>query len=227
MGSMIPQCSHITRKRGIYTYRRRLPRPHRGEVALSLGTTKFRPAEALASILDEAFVAFFETCEMSGFDVQAVLRTYLRDKIERLRRKHFETPYGEPVHVRQIDGHPNAIAADFAALDHQIKQMKMDIRRRDIRSVDTIADRLAGDAAVSQLERTELALGVLQAEIQLLEQSKRWLVEGLVDSVYRRLNAPTPLSRSGRERPRSLAMDRRLHALSRSCPRCCLGSSVS
>ena len=46
MGLMVPQCSHITRKRGIYTYRRRLPRPLQGEVALSLGTDKFRVAEA-------------------------------------------------------------------------------------------------------------------------------------------------------------------------------------
>ncbi|KAF0121743.1 MAG: hypothetical protein FD152_3761 [Xanthobacteraceae bacterium] len=96
MGSMVPQCSHITRKRGIYTYRRRLPRPLRGEVALSLGTDKFRFAEALSVSVDLAFATFFETNGMTDFDVQATLRTYLRSMLERMRASISPRPTGGP-----------------------------------------------------------------------------------------------------------------------------------
>jgi hypothetical protein len=65
---MLPQCSHkcsrITRKRGVY-YRRRLPRPHSGEIAVSLRTRWFRGAQALAAILDSAFDKFFASRAMT------------------------------------------------------------------------------------------------------------------------------------------------------------------
>ncbi|MGH6879767.1 DUF6538 domain-containing protein [Hypericibacter sp.] len=47
--------SHVTKKRGVFYYRRRLPSPPGGEVAVSLGTTNYREAEHLATMLDEAF----------------------------------------------------------------------------------------------------------------------------------------------------------------------------
>ena len=52
---MLPQCSHMTRKRGVYYYRRRLPKPHQGELALSLLTRRYREAEHLAALLDQTF----------------------------------------------------------------------------------------------------------------------------------------------------------------------------
>ncbi len=161
MGSMVPHCSHITRKRGIYTYRRRLPRPLRGEVALSLGTDKFRAAEALSLSLDAAFEAFFKMHGMTDFDVQATLRTYLRAKLAKMRVKHLTTPHGRPVHSAELYGHPTAADADLAGLNHQIRQMKADIRRRDVRAIDHIADGLAGGAEVTKAQWMELALGVL------------------------------------------------------------------
>jgi hypothetical protein len=33
---MLPQCSHIASKRGVFYYRRRLPLPYLGEIAVSL-----------------------------------------------------------------------------------------------------------------------------------------------------------------------------------------------
>jgi len=52
---MLPQCSHITKKRGVYYYRRRVPKSPGREVALSLRTRVFRVAECLATELDEEF----------------------------------------------------------------------------------------------------------------------------------------------------------------------------
>jgi hypothetical protein len=42
---MSPQITHITRKRGVYYYRRRLPQHLGGEVSLSLRTKSFRREE--------------------------------------------------------------------------------------------------------------------------------------------------------------------------------------
>ena len=52
---MLPQCSHITKKRGVYYYRRRIPKSPNREVVLSLRTRVFRVAECLANGLDQEF----------------------------------------------------------------------------------------------------------------------------------------------------------------------------
>ena len=51
MAATLPQCSRITRKRGVYYFRRRLPRSHGGEIALSLRTRHYRKAEYLGEAL--------------------------------------------------------------------------------------------------------------------------------------------------------------------------------
>ena len=53
---MLPQCSHITKKRGVYYYRRRIPKCPNREVALSLRTRMFRVAECLARPIHEGTV---------------------------------------------------------------------------------------------------------------------------------------------------------------------------
>ena len=52
---MLPQCSHITRKRGVYYYRRRLPGDAKREITVSLRTRMFREAQWLAAKLDQEF----------------------------------------------------------------------------------------------------------------------------------------------------------------------------
>ena len=52
---MLPQCSHITLKRGVYYYRRRLPRPLTSEITLSLRTRCYLEAQWRARLLDEEF----------------------------------------------------------------------------------------------------------------------------------------------------------------------------
>lgn len=48
---MLPHCE----KRGVYYYRRRIPKCPNREVALSLHTRMFRVAEGLATELDQEF----------------------------------------------------------------------------------------------------------------------------------------------------------------------------
>lgn len=46
---MLTPRSHLAIKRGVYYYRRKLPSPHSGDVAVSLGTRGFREAQHLAT----------------------------------------------------------------------------------------------------------------------------------------------------------------------------------
>jgi hypothetical protein len=67
MSKMLPQSSrkrsrkthidatHLTRKRGVYYYRRLVPEHLGSEVALSLGTRSYREAEHFVERLDAAF----------------------------------------------------------------------------------------------------------------------------------------------------------------------------
>ena len=81
---MLPQCSHITRKRGVYYYRRRLPRDTKAEVTVSLRTRHFRQAQWLAAKLDRAFREVIASVSENKKtqDVQRIAREYLKDKLE-------------------------------------------------------------------------------------------------------------------------------------------------
>lgn len=82
-----PQCSHITRKRGIYHCRRRLPGRARGEVSLSLRTRRYREAGHRAALVDvafrEAWGRALSEAEAKGTDLGPILRDYLREALER------------------------------------------------------------------------------------------------------------------------------------------------
>jgi hypothetical protein len=95
---MLPQCSHITRKRGVYYYRRRLPGATKGEIALSLRTRMFREAQWLAAQLDQEFRGIITSVNenKNTTDVQRIAREYLKDKLDhdmRLREA-VATTYG-------------------------------------------------------------------------------------------------------------------------------------
>jgi uncharacterized protein DUF6538 len=98
---MLPQCSHITRKRGIYYYRRRLPKPAAGEIAVSLRTRCFREAEWLSQHLDCAFervLLYMADTNTARADVSAIARQYLCDCLAtdlRERRRHPQSAWGK------------------------------------------------------------------------------------------------------------------------------------
>jgi hypothetical protein len=80
---MLPQCSHITRKRGVYHYRRRLPQPSTRELTLSLRTRCFREAEWLAVKLDQEFAKIMSVKkDEQPADIQRIAREYLKDALE-------------------------------------------------------------------------------------------------------------------------------------------------
>ena len=81
---MLPQCSHITRKRGVYYYRRRLPGDAKREIAVSLRTRMFREAQWLAAKLDREFQRMVGsvTKDNVSTDIGAIAKQYLRDCLQ-------------------------------------------------------------------------------------------------------------------------------------------------
>src|SRR5579872_2074028 len=95
--------SHITKKRGIYYYRRRLPSPDSRQIAVSLGTTNYREAEHRAKLLDDAFEAARDAMT-TATDVQQTLRNYLRSALAADTEQRQGTPSGRPVYTVSQDG---------------------------------------------------------------------------------------------------------------------------
>jgi hypothetical protein len=84
----------MTRKRGVYFVRRRLPRPFLGEVAVSLSTRHFRTAEYLAETLSAAFEVLVAQ-SMTSPNLQIILSEYLREHLASARRRLVDAPHGE------------------------------------------------------------------------------------------------------------------------------------
>ena len=82
----------MTRKRGVYYFRRRLPHPHFGEVTLSLGTRRYREAEYLAAAVASQFNNVTAK-KMNSEDLKPILREYLKGLLARDRDRLLKTPY--------------------------------------------------------------------------------------------------------------------------------------
>src|SRR4030095_16704511 len=110
---MLPQCSHITRKRVIYSYRRRLPRSSSAEVVLSLRTRSFRRAEYLANHLDRAFSELLVRNKMKTH-LKAILREHLQQLLDADLELHLRAPSGTAVYSSGAGEDDDPIAADLA-----------------------------------------------------------------------------------------------------------------
>jgi len=141
---MVPQRTHITAKRRWYYYRRRLPRPHRGEIAVALRTVNYREARYLATVLDRAFQNFLGS-SIPMVNLQDVLRDYLTQALDDDLSHHQSTPYGRPVYTVLRDEHQDPIDADSECIDYLLSDAREALARRDIRSVARKVDRLMAE----------------------------------------------------------------------------------
>ncbi|QEX18037.1 integrase [Hypericibacter terrae] len=209
---MLPQCSHsgshdngdgegshVTKKRGVYYYRRRLPSPHGGEIALSLGTTNYREAEHQAAILDKAFNELMQTMTTNTTkptaDLQAIVRDYLKTALQADFEQHLSTKAGEPVYQLVTFSGEDPIDADLSIIDHLIGETAEALARRDVRSVAATVDRLLAKHELPAEQRPVLALSVLQAQLKVLETARQRILgqhpELALDDTSRQL-APAP-----------------------------------
>jgi integrase len=167
----LPQCSHITRKRGIYYWRRRLPGQQRGEVALSLRTRRYREAEHRAALLDGAFGgawerAMSEAKESGQADLNAILRGYLREVLE-----------GDGA-----GGLPLTLMA-LPTLQHRLTKARDALAKRDVGQVQRDVSRLAEAHDLPPEERHRLGIGVLEAQVRAHEEAIR-RAKGEVPAVF-------------------------------------------
>lgn len=125
MGSTLPQCSHIglrpgrvevahlTRRRGIYCWRRRLPARLGGEVSLSLGTRGFRMAEYLAAMLDGEFVRVVATVTPPPPQLRSILRAYYDERLAADTQQRLAATPGKPVYGGRVTEEADEVDADL------------------------------------------------------------------------------------------------------------------
>jgi integrase len=181
---MLPLRSHLTLKRGIFYYRRKLPLPHIGEVAVSLRTSHYREAQHLARVADLAFRSFFRSV-LSMADVQAILRQHLVDALEEDRARHLSTPHGRPVYVQggQLDDHDCPVDADLELIGALLSDAREALATRNVKRVAHLVQTYMALHDLGESQRHALAMGLLKADVQALETSERRLVDGVVDEI--------------------------------------------
>jgi integrase len=191
---MLPQVTHIARKRGVYYYRRRLPRPLVGEITLSLRTRSFRRAEWLAQGLDGAFeTAMSRTDGPSKAD--AAVRAYLKRLLDDDFKERIARP-NEPLYPEISDGR-SPQASDLEWIDAELEASRVELANRRYDAQRPLIEELMELEGVPEDQRDSFAHGVLRARVEFFEEvRKRTLGEFPPIS-----DAHMPLARLSPERP--------------------------
>lgn len=165
---MLPQCSHITRKRGVYYYRRRLPGDGCDEVAVSLRTRNYRQAEARAERLHSVFTEAIRAMN-SKAKITVALRECVSEMIAEDESRWLRTPSNRAAYAAMLDDDEDPLDADVEATKVALEGARSDAKRRDFIGVDDAVDALIQDKGLSQANRPEIAFGIVQAKIKMLE----------------------------------------------------------
>lgn len=190
---MLTQCSHISRKRGIYYYRRRLPKPHKGDVAVSLRTKGFREAEHLATVLDHSFDHVTKNNKkMTTPDLQAILRQYLKGALEADLEQHHAAKPGKPVYTSNVEEHTDPIDADLGVIEYLLDDYREWLARREIKHTEPALNRLMTEHQLAEDHRVPLGLGLLQANIQVMEKAKERIMGATEPILLEPQAAPAP-----------------------------------
>lgn len=164
---MLPQSSHITRKKGLYFFRRRVPRCAATEVTLSLRTRSFREAQWLAALLSREFDRIVR--EMPNHpDIAKVLRDYLKINLQydmELRRES----NGVPVYARPGSSALTSQQLDLRWLDQELERARTQLANRRYDDERSSIDALMSRVGLPEEARTTLSHGILQADVELLE----------------------------------------------------------
>jgi integrase len=172
-----PQCSHITRKRRIYYYRRRLPAPLLGEVTLSLRTTHFRTAEALTRHLDGVFstaLSRARTMTTIPAEVLRIVTSYLKEALDADSEARVISPPATPIYGSIEDrSSDDPVDADVAAIDDMLGDAREALAHRSYSSVAATVDQLVQEHDLPDGARKWLALGLLEANVRFLTEARR------------------------------------------------------
>jgi hypothetical protein len=174
MANMLPQCSHITRKRSIYYYRRRLPCHIGGEVAISLLTRNYREAEYRAECLDRAFAGVVWTMQVRS-KIAAILRQHLQEQIAEDEDRWLRTPAGQPAYAYWLEDGEDALQADIAATEGWLAEARTDAQGRYFTGYDEAVDVIIAEHGLSDRDRNTVAFGLVQARVEMLQARLRRL----------------------------------------------------
>lgn len=166
---MLPQCSHITRKRGVYYYRRRLPGLTKSEVAVSLRTRLFREAQWLAAKMDQEFGRVIASVkdDTKTPDIQRIARDYLKRKLEFDMKQRATSPH---IGVYSRSAEPGRIATDdLEWVEVELQTAKTELRERLYEHQRPLIDAIMEDDAVPPERRGELAHAIFQANVVFWE----------------------------------------------------------
>jgi hypothetical protein len=170
---MVPQSSHITKKRGLYYYRRRIPSTLSDEVVLSLRTRVFRQAEALAIGLDEEFRGLLDNVNRRTdvTDLKAVFRDYLKKRLDFDMARRAESP-NVPMFGWSEPGMAPA-EADLEWVDHELAVARSQLINRSYSQQGPLIDELMETYGVPEEYRNALAHGIFQANVEAWETIRR------------------------------------------------------
>ena len=170
---MLPQCSHITRKRGVYYYRRRLPKPLTGGMAL-------RSAPGVS-------------CEPSGWRTSLTLCLHEPSKECLTTRTRLKSPASSisgsgiiwttiwldgsqlrhsPVYASVDDGE-DPVAADLAWVDAELDAAKAELTERLYEYQRPLIDYLMEEHKLPEEQWKELAFAVFHANVKKWETIRK------------------------------------------------------
>ena len=167
------KCSHITRKRRVYYYRRRVPCLSGGEVAVSLRTRNYREAEHRAGRLDAVFRRAVATMQDRSA-LTIILRDRLRQQIGDDEAQWLRTAPGRPAYT-WVDDDEDPVKADIEATEGWLVEARIDARGRHFTGYEEAADAIIAEHGLSVADRSEVLLGLAQARIAMLEARLRRL----------------------------------------------------
>ena len=186
MGSRLTQrshkCSHrtssaasrLTRKRGVYYYRRRLPDRLGTDLALSFRTRNYREAEHLAEVLDAEFSRVVSTVSTSE-NLRSILRKYLDDVLAEDAEMRLTAPAHRSVYTNgfRIDADRSAVDVDEELVSLLLSEARERLALRDFKSVTVNVDHVMREYGLPQEQRNAVAYGVLEANVKMLEELRR------------------------------------------------------
>lgn len=191
---MLPQCSHITRKRGRFYYRRRLPNPHIGEVVLALRTVNYREAEHLARVVDSAFARFLDAHMEKDLDekLRGILQETLSATLKQELQRHQQTPATVPLYdtwrghaalYGMTEASDDVREGDLKAIDQVIAGRRFMFAERVVEYMADWAKAIAKEYGLPQEAFAALKFGLAQIDLQKLEKGREWLIRGPVEQI--------------------------------------------
>lgn len=160
---------------------------------MSLRTRNFREAEWRAALVDDVFPTALmrarEAVDGGKADLNAVLRGYLREALEDDLAHRLRARPGRPVFGGKLDKARDATDVDADTLAFLLSDAREALANRDTASVAHIASCLLAAHGLPDELRQRLALGVLEANVTLLETAERRTL-GTEPMVFRLDGAP-------------------------------------